>query len=85
MTQRIAYSAREQRALRLLKSRPQETTALCKLLYHPAEPPFYGQQTIVGMLSTLARKVEINNESYRVRKSNRIGPKPISFWKEEQA
>jgi hypothetical protein len=82
MTQKVAYSAREERALHLLKSKPQASTTLCKLIYHPAAPPFYGQQTIVGLLSTLARKVELNDEPFRVCKTDRAGPKPIFFWKE---
>lgn len=83
MTQKIAYSAREQQILGLLKARPQESTTLCQLLYYPDEPPFYGQQATISLLATVARKAAHNNEAFRICKSERAGPRPMSFWKEK--
>ena len=79
----MKYSARESRVFSLLRTQEQSTLILCQQFYQPKRPPFHGRQIILGLLSSLARKAIANRESFRVRKSSRAGPYPISFWVEQ--
>ncbi len=79
----INYSPSETRVLKLLRAKPQSTIALCERYYYPQEPPFNGRVIVVGILSSLKRKAEINQDSFRIRKSERAGPNPIKFWIEK--
>jgi len=77
----VKYSASEQKVLCLLKTKPQTSTAICRQFYSPTSPPFYGQQIIVSLLSSLMRKAKINREKkFKILKTKRMGPKPISYW-----
>lgn len=79
----INYSPNEQKVLKLLTARPQNSVTLCEKFYQPEKPPYYGRQIIIGLMSSLMRKTKLNKEPFKVHKSKRGGPHPISFWKEQ--
>jgi hypothetical protein len=42
-------------------------------------PPFNARSIIRGLMRTLARKIEYNNEPFRLVNSGRAGPRSMSF------
>lgn len=79
----MKFSPSEQKALNLLKTAPQNTTALIKLYFQPDQPPFNSRQIVVGVLSSLMKKAQASKAPFRIRKSKRAGPQPIKFWIEK--
>jgi hypothetical protein len=79
------YSPGEQKVLSLLKTKPQTSTDLCRRFYAPEEPAYHGRQIIVGLVTSLAKKTALHRERFRVMKTARAGPNPISCWIEERA
>lgn len=84
-SERVSYSPSEQRILALLPEGGDriDTKFLLTKLYG-AEHPFNARQSIVGTISSLIKKVEINREDFAVRKTDMRGPIPMSIWKEKR-
>lgn len=83
---RVAYSPGERDVFsHLLEGRPRDTGVLTGLHYALGEVPFNGRRVVSGLLSSLARKVLLNREPFRVRSSPRAGPNPKTFWLESTA
>lgn len=57
-----------------------DSTALVGKYYPAGAVPLNGQQLVIGRMRAIGRKAERNDETWRVRKSPRAGPNPISFW-----
>jgi hypothetical protein len=47
--------------------------------------PRFARESVVTMMNALIKKVEENDESYRIRKSPRAGPTPTLYWVEKVA
>lgn len=77
----VAYSPGERDLLSLLREEPQDTETLTRLHYGAGKKPFNGRRVVVGLLSSLARKVVLNREPFRVRSTPRAGPLQKSFWR----
>ena len=45
---------------------------------------FHKRQSILASLSTLGRKIEVNKERFRLRRSKQRGPHPIEWWLEKR-
>jgi len=85
MARQVQYSPGEQRALKLLTGKPQDTNLLCDKFYKPdGGPPYYGRQIVLGLMNSLIRKSKHNGEKFIVKKSKRAGPWPITFWREDR-
>lgn len=83
---RVKYSASEKRAFSLLRPQEQSTHVLCRKFYGAKKRlPYHSGQIIVNLMASLTRKAAINRESFRVAKSRRAGPHPITFWLEPRA
>lgn len=82
----VRYSPEEQRIFRLLPKdgRQRSSTAILNRFYGVADqgPPFHKRKIVIGLLSSLMRKTDCNKEHFRVCKTKRSGPIPISFWLE---
>lgn len=78
----VAYSPGERDLLSLLREEPRDTETLTRLHYGTGERPFNGRRVVVGLLSSLARKVVLNREPFRIRSTPRAGPLQKSFWRE---
>lgn len=80
----VKYSPGEQRIFRLLPKdgRPRTSAIITKLFYGMAldEVPIHGRKIVIGLLSSLMKKSDINSETFCVRKTRRSGPIPMSFW-----
>lgn len=83
---RVAYSPGERDVFsHLAVDRPRDTGVLTGLHYALGQVPFNGRRVVSGLLSSLARKVVLNREPFRVRSSPRAGPNPKTFWLESTA
>jgi hypothetical protein len=81
---RIEYSDSERKLLRMLRKRPQTSTELTRKFFTDRRlRPYHAQQIIVGLAAALIEKTHRNKEKKRVRKSERQGPHPISYWVED--
>ena len=81
---RVPYSPGEE-AVRLLlrEDLGRDSETLARLYYGSSrERPFNGRRVVVGLLSSLARKMVLNGGPLRVQRSPRRGPAPIFFWLE---
>ncbi len=80
---RVSYSPGEEQVFSFLKEfMARDTEVLTRLHYGMGERPFNGRRVVVGLLSSLARKVVLNREPFRIRSTPRAGPVPKSFWLE---
>ena len=81
----VRYSPTEQRLRALLRREPKTTEEISRLLYRNREtPPYHARKSVVGALTSLATKMDANDERDRVARTERRGPHPISFWLEER-
>ncbi len=78
----VPYSAAEKEAFALLSRKPQTTSLLVERL---GKEELFAPNSLIGVLGTLARKVRINEEPFRVMKSQRRGPHPIEHWIEKRS
>ena len=80
---KVRYSPGERDVFsRLRWDRPRDTETLTKLHYGVGRKgmPFNGRRVVAGLLSSLARKVLLNGEPFRVLSTPRAGPNSRSFW-----
>ncbi len=77
----VPYSEAERAAFKLLSSKKRTTTSQVESL---GKEDMFAANSLIGVLSTLARKVEINKEPFRVMKSRRRGPHPSEHWLEKR-
>jgi hypothetical protein len=77
------YSEKEQALLDMLSlaTEPLSSTHLVNA-YYGNEIPVNAHKIIIDRLRQIAKKAEFYSEPFRVRKSKRQGPKPITFWLE---
>lgn len=81
------YSPREASVLAILtksKGRRMSTTDLIEKVFTKSVP-FHARQSILSTLSSLASKVEKKGEKFEIKRSNRRGPRPVSFWLEDRS
>lgn len=83
---KVSYSPTEERLLGLLPARGKPITSeeLAEQLYEPGTAPFNARASVAAMMRTLMRKVEHNEEPFRVMQADRSGPVPMSYWKERR-
>ena len=83
----VRFSPSEQRMLAILKRerKPIATTDLVPKFYKGREdgPPEHAVSTIVSVSRALEKKT-LENEAFRVRRSERAGPYPIKVWIEKK-
>jgi hypothetical protein len=83
----VSYSEAEVDILNLLSSgrdNARSTTELVELRYG-TDAPFHALSIVRTTIASLSRKADRNKESWRVVKSKRQGPHPISYWIEKRA
>lgn len=56
------------------------STKITDRYYGKGNIPLNGRKIVIGLLSSLKRKVTMNRESFKVMKTKRSGPLPMSFW-----
>jgi hypothetical protein len=81
------YSPNEQLLIGLLKKKrgkPVTSKEIVALHYTKKPPPMYARESVVTALSTLMKKIAWNKEDFKIQKSRRAGPRPISYWIEER-
>ena len=79
---KIGYSRAEREIFALLPSKGNQRSSkdIAKLRYGSKGIPYHGQSSVNSALRSLQKKVIINEEPFRVEKSQRAGPYPIFFW-----
>jgi hypothetical protein len=79
----IRYSPSERRAFHAV---PQDGTPINTLdiieRVYKENKPFHARQMILGVMTSLANKIDANHEAFMILKTKRAGPNPISFWLE---
>lgn len=58
------------------------TTELIEKLYPRGRVPLTARQTVMGIMTRLIVKVEMNREKFRIFRTTGMGPRPNEFWKE---
>jgi len=85
----LRYSRGERGIFALLPqggNEPLSSTDLTLRKYKKAAAiPFNGRKIVIGLLASLKKKVEANDEPFRIMSTPRAGPLPISFWVERKA
>lgn len=82
------YSVSEKRLFALLSEEPISSETLSEKFYskHPepgaSQMPFHGRKIIIGMVTSIQRKMDVNKEPFRLVKSDPRGPYPINVWLE---
>ncbi len=81
------YSPREKELLALIRSTGNRRLTTSELMdkVFGDNPPFNARQSLLSTLTNLDRKIERRREKFKLKKSPRRGPKPVSFWLEERA
>lgn len=83
----IRYSTGEQSLFALLPKDGKLITsaALSRKHYGSREAAVYNARKIItGTINSLSRKIEFNNEPFRLRKTDRSGPIAMRFWLEKR-
>jgi hypothetical protein len=82
----IQYSEAETKLLELIPTNGSKITTeeLATKRYAREEMPFNSRAIIRATLATLMRKVDLNKESFRIRKGRRRGPRPSEVWAEKR-
>jgi len=81
------YNDSEQRLFEMIPLAPRriDSKSLTKKYFNGVRKerrPRFEQNTVIAILNSLQWKVEQNNESFRVVKSEPRGPHPIDVWVE---
>lgn len=79
----VKYSPGEKKIFTLLPAKQKTTSDIAIDYYGKGKVPYHGRQIVVGLLSSLQRKVRLNREPFRIMKTKRSGPIPMSFWVEK--
>lgn len=75
-----AYSASERRVLELLnKHAPIESTKLTGLFYKGRKRPPNAQVAVMGVVRSLASKLDENGEAFTLLRSERMGQHPMQI------
>lgn len=76
----VSYSPAERKIFALLREEPKDSSLICRLRYGKKKIPFNGRKIVIGALSSLARKVRINKEFFKIASTKRAGPRAMAFW-----
>ena len=80
-TAKVKYSELEQRLLNLVpRNGDKISTPDLIAKFYGRSVPFNGRAIIGGMMRTIIRKSLHNKEPWKILKTPRSGPKPISYW-----
>lgn len=76
------YSKSEQKIFKMLGSNRKSSMDISEK-YFFGDIPLHGRKVVIGLLTGLRRKVELNKEPFRIRATRRAGPRPCEFWVEK--
>jgi hypothetical protein len=79
------YNLREQRLFKCLptgESNAVNTAELTDKFYKNEKTPLFAQNNVGVLIRKLAKKMDYNNEIWRLRRSDRQGPHSIWWWLE---
>ena len=82
----VRYSAGERSVFALLpkSGATVSTSIILAKAYKDKREPFNGRKIILSALNSLVRKIEYNDEPFRLKKTERSGPIPMRFWLEKK-
>ena len=75
------YSPSEKRLFALLSEKPISSEKLSEKFYKGATP-FHGRKIVIGFITSMQKKADVNKEPFHVMKSQPRGPHPINVWLE---
>jgi len=84
---RVRYSAGERTMFALLpKSGGTISTTTLSQRFQKEKPSaaFNSRKVVNGLLTSLRKKIEFNDEPFRLKNSERSGPIPMRFWLERK-
>jgi hypothetical protein len=78
---KVPYSPREKQLFTAIakRTRPASINDLTRF-----SDSFHARQSVRASLLTLAKKINLNSETFRLRNSKRRGPYPSEWWLEEK-
>lgn len=77
------YSVSEKRLFEFILDRyPTSSEELTRKFYGKNAVPFHSRKIIIGMITSIQRKMDANKEPFRLVKSDPRGPYPINVWLE---
>ncbi len=81
----VRYSPGERKLFSLLTDKPMSSEALSEKFYRGhKEVPFHGRKIVIGLVTSIQKKVNANKEKFQIMKSDRKGPHPIEVWIERK-
>lgn len=80
---RVKYSKLESRAFAALSADPIDTKELAKRLYG-GNAPYHSVGAARSTVQNLIKKIDFNQEPFRVMKSAARGPHPMDWWVERR-
>lgn len=79
------YSKREHVLFLIVSDGKIDTRGISEQFYgSESKIPLNGRKIVIGALSTLRKKIDINREPFRLASSERSGPIPMRFWIEKR-
>jgi len=79
----ISYSSLETRAFAALpkSGKPLSTNDIVEKIYNgDKDRPYFAQQSTLAALKALSRKMVRNKEEFSIKRSERSGPHPVTWW-----
>lgn len=86
MKKQMKYSAGEEKMLGTLRKGRKRAASSLEIAeqFYAGDIPFHGRKIVISLLASLSKKAEANGEPFRVGRTKRRGPHPVSFWLEER-
>lgn len=75
----VKYNDTDKRMFALVNEHPKNTVELLAMYYQNRDRPFNVRETVIGILRTLARKIDANREPFQLVSSKRNGSIPIEW------
>lgn len=86
---RVRYSPSEKKAFEIIvktnAANPMNTVEFVDKLYGKARRPYNARQTALGVVISLLKKSQYNQEKFVIKRSERKGPYPVRFWVERRS
>ena len=76
----VRYSPLERKVFERLTPDAKDTVTITQEIYGRRGKPFNARQSVLGALVSLSRKTKANREPFTIKRSKRLGPRPVSFW-----
>lgn len=79
----VKYSTMEKDIIRVLQEaegKHVSTIQIVDEVYPKDSRPLTARQSVISVINSLIKKVEMRKETFTIKKTARSGPSPMEFW-----